>query len=110
MNYNYFCLQSVSAMMTALNLSTDQWPPYASMLQLELYEATGAGSPYVVRVHFNGEELKFPFCDMKAPCDLTKFQKYVESVIPSDPVDECAVTGPPVGHYIPPGFKGRMQA
>lgn len=57
------------------------------MIQLELYEATGipkgsvVNRNFAVRMIYNGEELRFPFCD-GSPCNTQQFGKYVAKIIP----------------------------
>ena len=86
----------------AFNISEEKWPPYASVLRLELYQnATAAREhsnqhdSFAVRVIFNDEERKLPFCDT-SPCNMAQFEKYVNTIIPKDPETECKVSDPEV--------------
>ena len=73
--------------LAALQVDNGVWPPYASMILMELYGV--AGSNYSVRVIYNGKVLQLPFCGSKTLCDFKTFSNYMSTVTPSDPAKQC---------------------
>lgn len=74
-------------LMTAFNVSNGKWTPYASYFIIELYEITGGS--YAIRIMYNGEVQKLPFCEDKEICDMDTVKKYVETIVPKDRESEC---------------------
>ena len=82
-------LCTVIPILVALQVDTMVWPPYASMMLIELYEKAGK---FYVRVIYNGEVLTLPFCDSVTLCDFETFSSYMKSVTVSDPAVQCQVS------------------
>ena len=72
--------------LVALQVDNGVWPPYASMILLELYDV---GGKYMVRVIYNGKVLQLPFCGSRTLCDFETFSNYMSTVTPSDPAKQC---------------------
>lgn len=64
------------------------WPPYASMMLIELYDKAGK---FYVRVVYNGKVLPLLFCNSETLCDFDTFSSYMKSVTPYDPALQCKV-------------------
>ncbi|XP_032220506.2 counting factor 60 [Nematostella vectensis] len=98
---------TIQPFLSAFNVTDFKWPPYASFLMLEILEVTGtpqAGTPqYAVRMLYNGELLKFPFCDAN-PCPMDQFEAYVNTIIPHNPAEDCKVSDPEVLNQKPIRF------
>ena len=63
-----------------------EWPHYASMMLLELFDISGK---YYIRLTYNGRELKLPFCELKILCSFDEFSYYMLKITPSDPAVQC---------------------
>jgi len=63
----------VLPILVALQVDTMRWPPYASMMLLELYDISGE---HYMRIIYNGEVLELPFCGSKALCSYAAFSSY----------------------------------
>ena len=89
----------------AFNASDGKWTPYASFIQVELYEVTGnrAKTDFAVRFLYQGQELKLPFCDV-TPCPVTRFEEYVRAITPQDPSTQCKVSNPKIWEEPPVQF------
>ena len=84
-------LHAVIPMLVALQVDTQDWPPYASMLLMEVYEIS-SGSGHAVRLVYNGKVLKLPFCSgEEGVCDYKDFASYMATVTPTDPSKQCTV-------------------
>ena len=81
-------LYTVMPILVALQVDTMQWPAYASMMLIELYDVTGK---FYVRIVYNGQVLKLPFCNSETLCDFSTFSGHMKSVTPSDPALQCQV-------------------
>lgn len=86
-----FCLLPVIPLLVAFQIDQGIWPPYASMMLIELYKTTASSSGYSVRVVYNGIVYKLPFCGSDL-CDYKTFSVYLSTVTPSDPARQCLVT------------------
>jgi len=62
------------------------WPPYSSMLNLELY--SGQHGDYFVRLLFQTKPLLLAACGHKEVCPVKEFLELLDAMIPSD--EECA--------------------
>lgn len=83
-------LSPVIPILTALQVDEGVWPPYASMMLLELYQFSSNGS-LAVRLLYNGATLYPPFCQPSSSlCDFDTFSVYLKTVTPSDPKAQCA--------------------
>ena len=82
---------SVIALTDALLVADGLWPPYASMIILELYEVPSSDSGFAIRVIYNGNVLNQPYCSNQALCDYHEFGNYVATVVPTDPATQCAL-------------------
>ena len=80
--------RAVIPILVALKVDTMEWPPYASMILIELYDR--AGKKYV-RITYNGEVLPLQFCNSELLCDYETFSQYMNSVTPSNPALQCQV-------------------
>lgn len=72
---------TVMQLLTALQIDDGLWPPYASIMLLELYLTTDKP---VVRLLYNGEVKVPPFCDGQQLCDFDLYSKYLSTVTPPD--------------------------
>jgi hypothetical protein len=73
--------------LVALQVDAMDWPPYASMMLIELFEM--ASGDLYVRVTYNGEVLSLKFCNSHTLCDYWTFWTYMQSVTPSNPAFQC---------------------
>lgn len=77
-------------LLTALQVDEGVWPPYASMLLLELYVDTSGG--FFVRILYNGKVLKPPFCKTEGFCRYVELAQYLMTVCPpNDYTSLCAI-------------------
>lgn len=78
----YLTFHAVIPVLVALRADKGMWPPYASMMLIELY-STGSG--FSVRIVYNGEVIQLPFCDSTGAglCDYNKFFSYMATVTPN---------------------------
>lgn len=75
-------------LLVALQLNNEEiWPPFSSMMLLELY-STPSYDSHTVRVMYNGEIKEMPFCNNKELCDFETFAQYLTTVIPPDDFEE----------------------
>ena len=88
MNCNFFF--PVIALTDALLVADGLWPPYASMIILELYEVPSSASGFAIRVIYNGNVLNLPYCSNQALCDYDEFSNYIATVVPTDVAKQCA--------------------
>lgn len=79
---------AVIPILVAFQVDTMEWPPYASMMLIELYDKAGK---FYVRVLYNGELLPMPFCNFETLCDFEIFSEYMKTVTPSDPALQCQI-------------------
>ena len=79
---------TVIPILVALQVDTMEWPPYASMMLVELFDL--AAKNYV-RVTYNGQVLSLPFCGSQTLCDFETFSGYLGSVTPSNPAQQCQI-------------------
>ena len=75
-------LTLVIQLLVALQIDKNIWPPYASVMLLELYQTT-ANKP-AVRLIYNGEVVTLPFCGGNEMCDYDMYSKYMTLVTPPD--------------------------
>lgn len=87
-----FCSLSVIPLLVALQIDQGVWPPYASMMLIELYKTTASSSGYSVRVVYNGKVYNLPFCNGSDLCDYKTFSTYLSTITPSDPARQCLIT------------------
>ena len=87
-----FSLLPVIPLLVALQIDQGVWPPYASMMLIELYETTASSSGYSVRVVYNGKVYNLPFCSGSDLCDYKTFPTYLSTITPSDPARQCLIT------------------
>ncbi|KAL5471128.1 hypothetical protein EMCRGX_G029211 [Ephydatia muelleri] len=78
------------ALTDALLVADGLWPPYASMIILELYEVPSSASGFAIRVIYNGNVLNLPYCSNQALCDYDEFSNYIATVVPTDVAKQCA--------------------
>ena len=76
-------LTLVMQLLIALQIDNNIWPPYASVMLLELYQ-TAVNKP-AVRLIYNGQVVTLPFCGGNEMCDYDMYSKYMTLVTP--PVD-----------------------
>jgi hypothetical protein len=74
--------------LVALQVDTMEWPPYASMMLIELFDMSGKN---YVRITYNGQVLPLRFCGSETLCDFDTFSGYLKSVTPSNPAIQCQV-------------------
>lgn len=78
---------AVIPILVALQVDQGVWPPYASMMLIELYSTSRGPS---VRIVYNGDVVQLPFCSPPSDlCDYTSFSKYMSEVTPTDKTN-CA--------------------
>ena len=98
---------TLGAVLGFLNVTGFRWPPYASNMQIELWQAvptvTGdraedatapSAGPYSVRVLYNGAVLPLyaaGCCD--ALCPVESFLDYMDQMIPANLVEICQGDG-----------------
>ena len=85
--YTFF---SVIALTSALLVADGLWPPYASMIILELYEVPSSASGFAIRVIYNGNVLNLPYCSDQTLCDYYEFGSYITTVMPTNVSKQCA--------------------
>lgn len=96
-------------LLQAFNASDGKWSPYASMVQLELLEATNAtNTDYAVRLLYNGQERRIPYCS-SLPCSLAQFSEYMQEITSQDPATDCKVTNPGIMMGPRPPLVGRAR-
>ena len=81
-------IPAVISILVALQVDTMEWPPYASMMLMELFDQEGKK---YVRVTYNGNVLPLAFCGSQTLCDFETFSEYLETVTPSDPAVQCQI-------------------
>ena len=69
-----------------LDINDIAWPPYASLMAIELYRSKQRGN-YAVRVVYNGQTLQLPFCNGKGDstsmlCEWEVFKEHLQNLIP----------------------------
>jgi acid phosphatase len=75
-------------LLVALQLDKGIWPPYGSMMIIELYQSTSSGP--VVRLIYNGVVEVPPFCKGQQLCAFNNYNQYLPSVTPPDDyIDFC---------------------
>ena len=79
---------TVIPILVALQVDTMEWPPYASMMLIELFDMSGKN---YVRITYNGQVLPLRFCGSETLCDFDTFSGYLKSVTPSNPAIQCQV-------------------
>eukprot|EP01123_Difflugia_compressa_P001586 TRINITY_DN11930_c0_g1_i1.p1 TRINITY_DN11930_c0_g1~~TRINITY_DN11930_c0_g1_i1.p1 ORF type:complete len:215 (-),score=55.29 TRINITY_DN11930_c0_g1_i1:27-596(-) len=67
-------------MLTSFGVWNKQWPPYASLLQIELLTSTQNGEDFV-RLIYNNQELLLPGCGFVSPCPYEVFWQLTQNVI-----------------------------
>lgn len=83
---------TVMPLLLAFNATDYKWSPYASMVQLELYEVLNSTSTnYAVRLMYNGVERTIGYCD-QTPCPLAQFGQLIRDITPQDRATECKIT------------------
>ena len=96
-------------LLQAFNASDRKWSPYASMVQLELLQASNStNTDYAVRLLYHGQERRIPYCD-SSPCSLAQFSEYIRAITPQDPDVECKVTKPEIMTGPSPPRLGRTR-
>ena len=83
------CSCAVIPILVAFQVDTMMWPPYASMMLIELYEMK---EKHYVRVIYNGDVLPLTFCDSSTLCDFDTFSDYMKTVTPSNFPVNCEVS------------------
>lgn len=100
--------------LVALQVADGTWPPYASMMLIELYEMNTKQPPkqgtqypphvkkpasaerFAVRLIYNGKVLNMPFCSSPqhpSLCDYSTLAEYMTSITPSDDyAKECSLS------------------
>ena len=75
-------IYAVIPILVALRADQGVWPPYASMMLIELY-STASG--FSVRIVYNGDVVLPPFCGTTVDglCDYKKFSGYMATVTPN---------------------------
>lgn len=79
-------------LLTALQTGIEEWPHYASMMLVELYNITHS-SGRAVRIVYNGKILSMPFCGNATLCDYNTFSQYMSTVTPPPDPDKICNTG-----------------
>lgn len=74
--------------LVGLEVDTMDWPPYGSMMLMELFDMSGK---HYVRITYNGQVLPLKFCGSGTLCDFDTFSGYFKSVTPSNPAIQCQV-------------------
>ncbi len=72
--FSFYCI------FLSLRVDEGVWPPYASMLLIELYQ-TSKDNKHSVRIVYNGKVLSPPFCK-DGLCDYETFSGYLATVTP----------------------------
>ena len=80
----------VIALTDALQVADGRWPPYASMVLLELYEASSSASGFAIRIIYNGNVLKLPYCSNQTMSDYDEFSSYMATITPTNVAKQCA--------------------
>ena len=75
-------LTLVMQLLIALQIDNNIWPPYASVMLLELYQ-TAVNKP-AVRLIYNDQVVTLPFCGGNEMCDYDMYSKYMTLVTPPD--------------------------
>jgi hypothetical protein len=83
---------SLMSFLAAYQVWNNQWVPYASTINLELYEGTGSASDWGLRMIYNGNVLTIPGCDGQELCDYQTFYEISQQLIPSS--SECLFPPP----------------
>ena len=82
-------LPPVIPILTALQVDKGVWPPYASLLLLEVYELSDGS--FAVRLLYNNQTLTPPFCSATL-CNFDTFSVYMTTITPSDAKKQCATS------------------
>ena len=78
---------SLMTLMLAFNISDGVWPAYASQLTFEIYEMSD--SSFSLRILYNGQVQKLPFCGNKEMCDMDTVASYVATIEPESVEKDC---------------------
>lgn len=70
-------------LLVGFSQSDIKWPPYASLMAIELYREKENPDQFAVRIVYNGQPLKLSFCNGHSTlCPWSLFKDYVENLIP----------------------------
>ena len=75
----------------ALEIHDSKWPPFASVLLLELFRSTQDAKKHFVRVIYNDKLLYIPQC-RGTLCSYDEWKGIVEPLIPNDYEKECEIS------------------
>ena len=85
--FDFLCVFTVLCLVLPLLVGFTQsdikWPPYASLMAIELYRATDHSGQFAVRVVYNGRPLNLSFCNGHSNlCPWSLFKDYLGKLIP----------------------------
>eukprot|EP00736_Rhodelphis_marinus_P002718 Rmarinus@m.12766 len=96
---------TIVSILSALGAYSNEWPPYASTLALELYRRPEEGEEeaqsgkdrdnFFVRVLYNEEDLPIPACGNSSVCKYQDFIDLLQSKQPEDWHAHCKATKTP---------------
>jgi hypothetical protein len=69
--------------------SIEYWPPYASHMEIELWQSARTGEHFV-RFLFNGRPRPAPGCASSEPCSWATFRAAIDNVLPHNFGQQCA--------------------
>ncbi|KJE90911.1 hypothetical protein CAOG_02144 [Capsaspora owczarzaki ATCC 30864] len=88
--YNFYYYSghdsTIGAVLGAFNISGWRWPPYASNIQIELWQ--DVNGEFFVRVFYNGDLQQLPACP-STECPASTWIAYMNTVIPSNFAADC---------------------
>lgn len=104
---------TVVPLLAAFGMELDHWPPYASHVELELWQCPSDSntSAYYVRVVYNGDEVTWPGLAAGEMCDLGHLTEYILArFMQHHPDIDCAVLADGVGKGAAPETAGSQFA
>lgn len=70
--------------------SIEYWPPYASHMEIELWQSRSGSRDFYVRFFFNGRPMPTLGCNTPGPCPWNTFRQAIADVIPPRFPQQCA--------------------
>jgi len=67
------------------------WPPYASHMEIELWQSNSSPFDYFVRFYYNGQPVNTLGCLAPGPCPWATFRRAVAQVIPNNFQKQCGM-------------------
>jgi len=76
---------SLMSFLNAFQVWDNEWTPYASTINLELYEQSSTASGWAIRLVYNGKVLYIPGCPSTSElCDYDTFIGIAQKLVPSE--------------------------